>query len=90
VTSVRNVYYEPEAPLAQPLPAKSVSVSVPETNEVVPEATSTAHRVVHPLRAIFPDFSRGSLRSKTDIGFLRPDEVKPIPQKFLSPNIISF
>ena len=54
------------------------------------EKGGETRRAAYPLRAIFPDFSRGGLRSSSDIGFLRPDEVKPIPQKYISPNIISF
>jgi hypothetical protein len=55
-----------------------------------PVAATETRRVVPPLRAIFPDFSRGGLRTASDIAFLRPDEVKPLPQRVLSPNIINF
>lgn len=79
MTSVRQVYNEPEVPAEVIKPAEAAEPASTETR-----------RAAYPLRAIFPDFSRGGLRSSSDIGFLRPDEVKPIPQKYISPNIISF
>ena len=80
VTRVRDINYGPAAPQVE---------SVPNSISSVPEPVQSARRVVSPLRAIFPDFSKSALRSNDEIGFLRPDEVKPIPEEFLSPQIIS-
>ena len=93
VTSVRQIYYEPQPPVFEPAPAASISVPVAAepVEPAEPEPSTETRRVVPQLRPIIPDFDRAGLRrDKADIGFLRPDQVKPLPQRLQSPIIISF
>jgi hypothetical protein len=60
VTSVRDLYYEPQPPVLEPAPEAAAAVAS-DAAAAVTEAPPAVRRVVPPLRAIFPDFSRAGV-----------------------------
>ena len=87
-----NHYYKKNsAYIFQIISFKFQIQSVPSSAAVnEPESAPINRKSLPVLRAIFPDFSKTGLRSNAEFEYLRPDQVKPLPEKFLSSNIISF